>query len=248
MKVYVKKRYLLALTVGALFVGMFANWISIQWPSHHLVANVLGILFLVVFASIPLATVGGVIQALCSRAGWRAFLLAVTGAVCVMMVVIVGFIASLVLMFGDYDHFADELKLPEGVHLEVPVDMEWRERLSDSPGAPGDIRLYAGPQGGIYEADVWCNAGEAGEVYLRAFEITRGVELSPNRIPKRTCQKIPYEADAAKMLYQRMEFTIYEGNWGQYYGARIELWFRPDNGRQERKLLERNYKVEGWMR
>ena len=43
------------------------------------------------------------------------------------------------------------------------------------------------------------------------------------------------------------EFTIYEGSWGDKYGARIELWFKPDNGK-EFKVNQKNYIVEGWMR
>lgn len=41
---------------------------------------------------------------------------------------------------------------------------------------------------------------------------------------------------------------IYEGSWGDKYGARIELWFEPLNGSKDYKITERNYIVEGWMR
>ena len=47
---------------------------------------------------------------------------------------------------------------------------------------------------------------------------------------------------------QDFGFTIYEGDWGKPYAARIEVWFRPDSGRTERKLMERVCKIEGWMR
>ncbi len=35
---------------------------------------------------------------------------------------------------------------------------------------------------------------------------------------------------------------------GQPYAARFELWFVPDSGQGERKLLERIFKIEGWQR
>jgi hypothetical protein len=44
------------------------------------------------------------------------------------------------------------------------------------------------------------------------------------------------------------EFTIYEGDWGDEYGARIELWYIPSNGGREYKICERFYIVEGWQR
>ena len=34
-----------------------------------------------------------------------------------------------------------------------------------------------------------------------------------------------------------------EGNWGQYYAARFELWFRPDTGAPERKITEKVYRI-----
>ena len=43
-------------------------------------------------------------------------------------------------------------------------------------------------------------------------------------------------------------FTIYEGDWGKPYAARFEVWFVPASGGQEKKLVEKNFKIEGWMR
>jgi hypothetical protein len=53
--------------------------------------------------------------------------------------------------------------------------------------------------------------------------------------------------DKGNSQYER-PFTIYEGDWGKPYSARFEIWFIPDNGGKERKLVEKNYKVEGWQR
>ena len=35
---------------------------------------------------------------------------------------------------------------------------------------------------------------------------------------------------------------------GDYYAARIEVWHRNAETKQEMKLLEKVYRVEGWMR
>jgi hypothetical protein len=42
-------------------------------------------------------------------------------------------------------------------------------------------------------------------------------------------------------------FTIYEGDWGNPYAARFEVWYRPNKG-EERKLKSKNFKIEGWQR
>ena len=48
-------------------------------------------------------------------------------------------------------------------------------------GGP-DLILRNSIQGGIYEAAVWCNPGEKGMIYLKAFEITKGTPLSVERL------------------------------------------------------------------
>lgn len=48
--------------------------------------------------------------------------------------------------------------------------------------------------------------------------------------------------------YSGEEDNIYEGDWDDYYAARIEVWFKNAETNQESKLLEKVYRVEGWMR
>jgi len=121
----------------------------------------------------------------------------------------------------------------------VPADTNIRK------DAQPDIILYNGFQGGIYDADIWCNPGEPGLLYLKAFEITQGTPLSEDRMPN---VKAGYSGDPNEMFLREMGFTIYEGNWGQYYGARFEVWFKPDSDQPDRKLFEKNFKIEGWQR
>ena len=49
-------------------------------------------------------------------------------------------------------------------------------------------------------------------------------------------------------LVDKQRFTIYEGDWFDYYAARIEVWFKDTKTGDEKKLLEKVYRVEGWMR
>ena len=83
---------------------------------------------------------------------------------------------------------------------------------------------------------------------MKAFEITKGTPLSAERL-KMNSNCIPgWSGDPHEQFFSAMHFTIYEGRWGQYYGARFEIWFQPDSGGPERKLFEKNYKIQGWER
>lgn len=126
----------------------------------------------------------------------------------------------------------------------------WKKCLpADSFRAGGpDLILRNGIQGGIYEAAVWCNPGERGTIYLKAFEITKGTPLSVQRLKTDSSCISGWSDDLREQFFSAMHFTIYEGRWEQYYGARFEIWFRPDSGGPERKLFEKNYKIQGWER
>ena len=127
---------------------------------------------------------------------------------------------------------------------------DWSKLLppgSIRQGKP-DLILYNDMQGGIYAAHLWCNPGEKGTVYLKAFEITKNTPLSAARLKACTRNVSGWSNDPQQQFCTGMYFTIYEGEWEQFYGARFEVWFVPDSGGTERKLMEKNYKIQGWTR
>ncbi len=154
---------------------------------------------------------------------------------------------------GDYDTFADKLEIPDNVELNYPIDLdvgEGKRTYIEELDSLGDksFQLYNSFQGGLYEYDLWLNTMDSGTVYLRAFEITNNTELSESRLKERSSIRI---FDTGGQVYRfgtDSHFTIYEGDWEQFYGARFEVWFEPDNGDEEYKILEKNYVIQGWMR
>lgn len=103
-------------------------------------------------------------------------------------------------------------------------------------------------QPGIYDADVWINPGEPGMVYLQAYEATQGTPLSANRLKETSNEWIGWSANPEELFLSNTHITIYEGDWGKPYAARFEVWFVPDSGAPERKLLEKVFQIEGWQR
>ncbi|MGD9781795.1 MAG: hypothetical protein AB7V14_06545 [Kiritimatiellia bacterium] len=103
-------------------------------------------------------------------------------------------------------------------------------------------------QTGIYNAHIWINPGEPGMLYLKAYEVTQGTPLSVDRLKERANEWVGWSAHPEELFLSNTHFTIYEGDWGKPYAARFEVWFAPDSGAPERKLLERIFKIEGWQR
>lgn len=128
----------------------------------------------------------------------------------------------------------------EFVELKLPSDAAKR-------GAD-EFVLRNGMQPGIYNLTLRLNPGEPGLTYLKAFEVTKGTRLSEGRLYDRSNERIGWSSDSGEKFLYENEFTIYEGDWGKPYAARIKVWFRPDSGKPERKLIERVCKIEGWQR
>jgi hypothetical protein len=150
------------------------------------------------------------------------------------------------------DTFADNLKIPTNINIYNPVDIGFDEKRPDSISnlhkKATDFQLYNSFQPGLYEYDFWTSKIDSGTIYIKAYEVTQNYALSTQRLPQSSSVKIYNPTDSIVKVGTTNHFTIYEGDWGKPYAARFEVWFKPSIGGQERKIFERNFKIEGWMR
>ena len=86
-----------------------------------------------------------------------------------------------------------------------------------------------------------------GKVFLRCFEVTENIHLSAGRIRMDSSAEVKDHTEFG-IVVDKQKFIISEGDWGDYYAARIEVWFKNANTGEETKLLEKIYRVEGWER
>ena len=140
--------------------------------------------------------------------------------------------------------FGAELDKLEKLKDESEIDAVLPHPKKYNP-PKADFKLIDGMQGGIYKYQATVNVDEDGDVYLRAYEVTKGTRLSADRMRQRTTEKIIGKGEHT--IGVGKEFTIYEGDWGKFYAARLEIWFVPANGGKPRKLKEKLFKVQGWM-
>lgn len=169
-------------------------------------------------------------------------------------VAFIGFFFYSIAMFwkiqSEPDRYADNLKIPTNIQINLPLNQTEPELINNT-----DFYLYNSFQPGLYQYAFWTKRIDKGEIYLKAFEITNNDQLSANRLKESSLIQVFNPTDTIiKFQMERgnsefgRPFTIYEGDWDKPYAARFEVWFKPDNGGKERKLIEKNYKIEGWMR
>jgi len=150
------------------------------------------------------------------------------------------FLVSFLFAYSPPDYYGANKDIPNDIEIFQPIVTEpSREELDKY-----DLILASLNQPGIYNYYTDHKPIESGHFYIKAFEVTSNDRLSEKRVKSSSAVKV---IDFEPRLYSG-EFTIYEGSWGDKYGARIELWFEPSNGKEDYKITERNYVVEGWMR
>lgn len=148
------------------------------------------------------------------------------------------------------DKYADNLKIPTNVKINEPLEYTQPTNIADT-----DFYIYSSLQPGLYQYAFGTKRIDKGKIYLKAFEITQNDPLSVDRLKENstisvcnsTDSLVSFQMDKGNSDFGR-PFTIYEGDWGKPYAARFELWFIPDKGGEERKLIEKNYIIEGWQR
>ena len=145
------------------------------------------------------------------------------------------------------DSFGKDHPIPEGMAYEIP----WAENAPapavDTQSVDSYLQLWNGIQGGIYLYSLSYPALPDGEVYLRCYEATENIELSASRLKKASTVAVKGHT-AFGPVVEKQQFSIYEGDWEDYYAARVEVWHHDASTGQDTKLMEKTYRVEGWMR
>ena len=186
-------------------------------------------------------------------------MLPVSWVVSIVFVGVLGFYLIFAAMSAPTT-FGKDHPIPEGLAYNLPHRTEYvydsiSEILSPVPdsvvvdtlNADSYLQIWNGSQGGIYNYDFYYGPLPAGEIYLKCFEVTEDIPLSDYRLKKASKVKINGTSTFSKLV-DKQRFTIYEGDWFDYYAARIEVWFKDAKTGDEKKLLEKVYRVEGWMR
>ena len=124
------------------------------------------------------------------------------------------------------DGFGKDHPIPEGLEYNKPLSLESNKiEVVDSLDHKTYLQIWNDSQGGLYKYDFYYGSLGPGEVFLRCFEATSNTPLSEDRLIEQSRVKISPQKQFGKVV-NKQSFTIYEGDWEDYYAARIEVWFK----------------------
>lgn len=214
--------------------------------ANHNLWGLTSALFIVI---IVLLVIQGIIliYCLCKKEWWQSVGSAIGCIVCFIAFYIISFI-YLIISSLQPDPFGKEHPIPEGMEYEIPLNENAPvEVIVDGFSEKECLQVWNDFQGGLYQYSFYYPELPDGDVFLRCFEVTENIELSTSRLRKASTVKVIDHTEFG-MIADKQNFTIYEGDWGDYYAARIEVWHKNASIGEETKLLEKIYRVEGWMR
>jgi hypothetical protein len=222
-----------------LFFGFFC-WITIFiLPVNKFIWNVFSVLpFFVAFISFVLGI---------SRLFKKEFK---NGLLQCLLSFFVFFIVGALFTFAPpkspYKPYANDIKNPKNGIFEQPLRISSNNEKPLIEVTKQDVILYDYLQPGSYKYDVFLNKIEKGKVYLKIFDFNTNRILSEKEIKKKSQIEVFNPTDELREFGLDKNITVSEGNWGDYYGSKVEVWFQPDDSTQpERKLLTKNYIIQG---
>ncbi len=202
--------------------------------------DIVGILLLLVVIALPVSWV----ILLVNKKWWQCLLSLGLSVIIAIWLWIPLFVVST----SGPDDFGKKHSIPDGLEYNLPSDLRSDQWVPvDSLDSNTYLQVWNGFQGGDYIYDFYYPALPSGEVFLRCYEVASNIQLSEPRLREKSTVSINATSSFSQVV-ERKEFTIYEGDWEDYYAARIEVWFRDAETKQEKKLCEKVYRVEGWMR
>ena len=211
--------------------------------------NLWGLTSALFIVFIVLLVIQGIIliYCLCKKEWWQSVGSAIGCIVCFIAFYIISFI-YLIISSSQPDPFGKEHPIPEGMEYEIPLkEIAPVDLIIDGFSEKECLQVWNDFQGGLYQYSFYYPELPDGDVFLRCFEVTENIELSTSRLRKASTVKVIGHTEFG-MIADKQSFTIYEGDWGDYYAARIEVWHKNARTEEETKLLEKIYRVEGWMR
>lgn len=227
--------------IAFLVVVMFIMLILVMTAPPTVFETIVGILLLLTLIALPSSWV-----ILLINKQWLKCLLSFV--LSLVTIVVLGGMLTFSAMWGPgYDNFGKKHKIPDGLEYSIPLERSTSSVAIDSLDINTYLQIRNDFQGGIYDYDFYYSSIPAGEVFLRCFEVTKNIPLSEDRLPERSKVAIDSTKTFSQLVHNK-SFTIYEGDWGDYYAARIEVWHKDAKTGKETKLMEKVYRVEGWMR
>ena len=168
-----------------------------------------------------------------------------------VIILFVGFIFWLFFEIANEnkgDEIFYNIEIPENLKFEKPILFLSNTQIDSlrNLNVEQEKILVIGNGYSGYDFYMWHKPSEKGELFIKAYELTKNIRLSEWKLNNRTKNKISELSNEYKLYEGRT--VIDEGTFENFYPTRFELWFKSESSGIEKKLTEKNYVIDGWDR
>lgn len=138
----------------------------------------------------------------------------------------------------------DDLEKLKPTFTEIHLPLN---NLDTNAKTTSDFELYDSSGLGLYKYELWINRMPKGEVYLKTLETSTNTPIKLDKIRNESTIQIYNPTDSVTLSHMTKESTpFYFDNYNQSetQTIRVELWFKNYASGQEKKLLEKLYKIK----
>ena len=100
------------------------------------------------------------------------------------------------------------------------------------------IDIQESPERRYFTINAWINPQKSGYVYLKLFDNITNKQQSAHTIKFTTNEFIGYSSNQNELFSYNCSVSDYDDEWDKFNEARFEIWFHPNDGGQEVKLIE----------
>jgi hypothetical protein len=122
---------------------------------------------------------------------------------------------GIIMTYSPPDYYGAHKDIPENIDFSNPLDSLPKNKEFEKY----NFVLINNFQPGLYLYHTDHRPNETGHFYVKAFEINSNDRLSGERMKVRSKVVV----DNLDPQIWKGEFTVYEGDWGDKYGSRMEL-------------------------
>ena len=107
------------------------------------------------------------------------------------------------------------------------------------------LEIQESSEGGHFTINTWINPQRSGYVYLKLFDNVKNKQQSAHMIKFTTDEFVGYSSNPNELFPYNCWISDYDDDWDSFDEARFEIWFHPNDGGQEVKLIEKTKRIRG---
>lgn len=143
--------------------------------------------------------------------------------------------------------FLTDVKSRENEILQKGYAQDLLPKNTIKEGSPS-IEIQESPEGKYFSINAQINPQKSGYVYIKLFDHTKNMQQSAHLIKFVSNEFVGHSSNPKELFQYNVEIADFDNEWDSFNETRFELWFHPNDGGKEVKLIESVKRITGQIK